>query len=188
MSFPRSTTVTLLDPSHYRRTPWKNGGGVTIDIAEQEGLWRFGRTPITSPGPFSDYSGFDRIQIIVRGRGLVLQTPDGELNLRRPFVPVRFAGETPITSRLEAGAVDVVNLIGRRDAVRIQLDLTQTRGDLALAPGVHLAYCANGPATLSYAGQRHDLVTHHTLRIDASGPTTLRCEAGRALLASITDI
>jgi len=27
--------IALLDPASYRRTPWKNGGGVTIDIAEE---------------------------------------------------------------------------------------------------------------------------------------------------------
>ena len=34
------------------------------------------------------------------------------------FKPVAFAGETPIVSRLEAGAVEVVNLIGNRAGVR----------------------------------------------------------------------
>jgi uncharacterized protein len=46
--------ITPLDPAGYRRTPWKNGGGVTVDIAEHEDAWRFGRTPITTAGPFSD--------------------------------------------------------------------------------------------------------------------------------------
>ena len=26
--------ITRLDPKTYRRTPWKNGGGVTVDIAD----------------------------------------------------------------------------------------------------------------------------------------------------------
>ena len=74
--------VVRLDPRAYRRTPWKNGGGITVDIAEDGDVWRFGRTPIVAPGPFSDYSGFDRLQVLVAGRGLVLQTPDGEHGTR----------------------------------------------------------------------------------------------------------
>jgi len=26
--------IMRLDPAAYRRTPWKNGGGITIDIAD----------------------------------------------------------------------------------------------------------------------------------------------------------
>ena len=186
MTHSRGVAITRLDPSHYRRTPWKNGGGVTIDISEQDGLWRFGRTPITAPGPFSDYSAFDRVQVLVAGRGLVLQTPDGDLDVRTPFRPVRFAGETPITSRLEAGPVEVVNLIGRRAAVRIDLGVVEGGDGASLPPGVHIVYCADGPATVSLDGRQHKLADHHGLRIDTAGPTTLRCEAGRVLLAGIT--
>ena len=56
-----------LDPKAYRRTPWKNGGGVTIDIADDYApgaapgswsgmLWRLGHTQIVEPAPFSDLS------------------------------------------------------------------------------------------------------------------------------------
>ena len=131
--------ITLLDPSQYRRTPWKNGGGVTVDIAEQDDVWRFGRTPITAPGPFSDYAGFDRLQVLVAGRGLVLDTPDGEIDVRTPFKPVRFNGETRIVSRLESGPVEVVNLIGARAKVRIALDVLRSDGALTVEPGTHLA-------------------------------------------------
>ena len=60
--------ITRLDPGRYRRTPWKNGGGVTRRHRRARRVWRFGRTPITAPGPFSDYSGFDRLQVLVAGQ------------------------------------------------------------------------------------------------------------------------
>src|ERR1700754_5137081 len=124
--------LTALDPAGYRHMPWKNGGGVTTDIAVSmlpgfaagswEGIvWRFSRTAIVTPGAFSDLSGYDRELALVSGAGLVLETADGEIDVRLPFQPVRFAGETKITSRLEAGAVEVVNLIGDRSRVSIEL-------------------------------------------------------------------
>ena len=77
--------IEPLDPSDYRHTPWKNGGGVTVDIVlvtdKDAEVWRFGRTPIVQPGPFSDYSGFDRVQVLVAGSGLVLKTPEGEIDV-----------------------------------------------------------------------------------------------------------
>lgn len=173
--------ITRLDPAQYRRTPWKNGGGTTTDIAEQDDVWRFGRTPITTPGPFSDYSGFDRVQVLVAGRGLVLETPDGEIDVRTPFKPVHFTGETPITSRLEAGPVEVVNLIGKRSAVAIDLVVLEAGQSIRLAQGIHLAYAAAGAATVD--GQ--DVPADHCLRIDG-GPAMLACQAGLVVLGSVT--
>ncbi len=177
--------ITPLDPSHYRRTPWKNGGGVTVDIAEQDGVWRFGRTPITTAGPFSDYAGFDRLQVLVAGRGLVLDTPDGEIDVRTPLKPVRFAGETPIVSRLEAGPVEVVNLIGARATVRIALEVLQAGRTLGVEAGTHLAYAAQGAAALDIDGKTWRLAADHALRIDAAAPTMIAGNSGVLLLGSI---
>jgi environmental stress-induced protein Ves len=177
--------ITRLDPSAYRRTPWKNGGGTTIDIAEQDGIWRFGRTPITVAGPFSDYTGFDRLQVLVAGRGLVLETPKGEIDVRVPFRPVRFAGETPIRSRLEAGPVEVVNLIGARAKARIDLEVLQPGDRHNIEAGTRIAYAATGAAALEVDGTGHALAADHALHIAASRPTMIACRGGVVLLGSI---
>ncbi len=177
--------ITRLDPSQYRRTPWKNGGGVTLDIAEQDDVWRFGRTPITTAGPFSDYAGFDRLQVLVAGHGLVLDTPDGEINVRTPFKPVRFTGETRIVSRLEAGPVEVVNLIGARAMVRIDLEVLKADSALTVEAGMHLAYAADGSAALDIDGTPHRLAADHALRIEVSGPTIIKGIGGVLLLGSV---
>jgi environmental stress-induced protein Ves len=177
--------ITRIDPSHYRRTPWKNGGGVTVDIAGQDDVWRFGRTPITAAGPFSDYAGFDRLQVLVAGHGLVLDTPDGEIDVRTPFKPVRFTGETRIVSRLESGPVEVVNLIGARARVRIALEVLTAGRALTVEAGTHLAYAAHGAAALDVEGTPHRLAADHTLRIEVSGPTVIEGTGGVLLLGSI---
>jgi environmental stress-induced protein Ves len=174
-----------LDPAGYRRTPWKNGGGVTVDIAEHQDAWRFGRTPITAPGPFSDYTGFDRVQVLVAGSGLVLQTPDGELDLRTPLKPVAFAGETAIMSRLEEGPVEVVNLIGNRARVRIDLQVLRAGAALGRSAGTHIAYAAVGPAALAIDGQPHRLAADHALRLEVASPTMVACTEGVLLLGSV---
>lgn len=177
--------IAPIDPSHYRRTPWKNGGGVTVDIAGQDDVWRLGRTPITVAGPFSDYAGFDRLQVLVAGHGLVLDTPDGEIDVRMPFRPVRFAGETPITSRLESGPVEVVNLIGARATVRIALEVLEDGRTLTVEAGTHLAYAAQGGAALDISGTPHRLAADHALRIELAAPTTIKGIGGILLLGSI---
>jgi hypothetical protein len=177
--------ITPLDPAGYRRTPWKNGGGVTVDIAEHEDAWRFGRTPITTPGPFSDYSGFDRAQVLVAGRGLVLKTPDGEIDVRTPLKPVAFAGETPIVSRLESGPVEVVNLIGNRAKVRVDLQVLHAGAAMGRSAGTHIVYAAHGSATLAIDGAAHRLAADHALRLDVGSPTMVACTGGVLLLGSV---
>jgi environmental stress-induced protein Ves len=178
--------LRILGPHDYRRTPWKNGGGVTTDIAHDGEVWRFSRTPITTPGPFSDYAGFDRMQVLVGGHGLVLETPDGEIDVRTPFKPVRFAGELAIVSRLEAGAVEVLNLIGDRARVALDLAVLDAGEDRRLGPGLHIAYCPSGSAIVRLGEARHGLTADHALRLEQAEGVVLACAAGRIVLASVT--
>jgi environmental stress-induced protein Ves len=178
--------VTPLEPRHYRRTPWKNGGGITTDIAHDGEVWRFSRTPITTSGPFSDYAGFDRMQVLVGGHGLVLETPDGEIDVRTPFKPVRFAGELAIVSRLEAGPVEVLNLLGDRARVGLDLVVLDAGDSRHLGPGLHVAYCPGGAAAVQLGEARHALAADHALRIEQAEGVVLACAAGRIVLGSVT--
>ncbi len=177
--------IERLDPSQYKHTPWKNGGGTTITLAEQSGVWQLGRTPITTAGPFSDYSGFDRLQVLVAGSGLVLETPDGEIDVRTPLQPVRFAGETRIASRLEAGPVEVVNLIGLRAFVRLGLSILAPGEGHTLGKGTHFVYCPEGTAEVTAAAQPFTVAADHGLRIEGEDQTMLSCRQGRVIVASI---
>ena len=178
--------LTLLDPASYLRTPWKNGGGTTVDIAFSGDVWRFGRTPIVQPGPFSDYAGFDRVQVLVSGSGLVLETPQGEIDVRQPFRPVRFAGETPIVSRLEAGPVEVVNLIGARAQVRVDIAVLDEDRTLLLQPGTHIVYSPHGDAAVAVQGNERKLASDYALRLDIPVPTRLSGRVGCLLVGSIS--
>jgi environmental stress-induced protein Ves len=184
--------ITPLDPDHYVRTPWKNGGGVTTDIALDDDtggdVWRFSRTPITVAGPFSDYTGFDRLQVLVAGSGLVLQAPTGEIDVRQPFRPVRFAGETPIVSRLESGPVEVVNLMGDRSRVGIDLAVLEAGQTRDLGPALHIAYCPSGRARLRIDDETYDLDADGGLKIERSKESVAACLTGLIVLGSVTSV
>jgi environmental stress-induced protein Ves len=191
--------LVTIDPSTYRHTPWKNGGGVTIDIAESrlpgfapgswEGMvWRFGRTAIVTPGPFSDLSGFDRQQILVSGLGLVLETPVGEIDVRQPFKPVRFAGETAIVSRLEAGPVEVVNLMGDRSRVSIELSCLTGGATQSCPAGDHVIYAAATSCDLTVNGTACEIAIGHAIRIDAKESFTVASRLGTAIVACIVPV
>ena len=188
--------LAAIDPAAFRHTPWKNGGGVTIDIAGASRpdatpaewaatIWRFGRTSIDTGAPFSDLSGFDRMQVVVAGRGLVLETPAGEIDVREPFVPVRFHGETAIVSRLEAGPVEVVNLIGDRSRVAIDLRVLEAGSRLALTSGIHLLYAAVEPCELHCDEVPCTIAVGHAIQLDCGSGAEVRCARGRTLVGSV---
>ncbi len=188
--------LTTLHPADFTRTPWKNGGGVSIDIAAEYDaeapagtggslVWRLGRTTIASAGPFSDLTGYDRQQVVVAGRGLVLETPQGEIDLRLPFQPVAYDGGLAITSRLEDGPVEVVNLIADRSRTRIAITVITQGAAMPLEPGIHLVYAAAGPLAVALGEQALAVASDHALRVDAGRAATLHGECGRGLLASI---
>jgi environmental stress-induced protein Ves len=186
-------TIARLDPARYRRTPWKNGGGEMVVIADGGGegwgasgvAWHFGRTAIVQPGPFSDLSGFERLQVVIKGRGLVLVTPTSEISLRMPFQTRRYDGGTPIVTRLEDGAVEVVNLIADRKSFDINLRVGEAGEAIDLAPGEHIVHAPVEPVAIEIAGQHYELPEDHALRAGVDAWTDCLVVSGRALIGSI---
>ncbi len=188
--------LTALPASGFRRTPWKNGGGVSTDIADcyrpdaEPGawdgvIWRLGRTRIVTPGPFSDLTGYERQQVVIAGKGLMLVTPDGEIDLREPFRPARYDGGTPITTRLEHGPVEVVNLIADRRLCEIALIVLRSGVSTEPPAGLHLLYAPDATATGDAAGQGFAIEAGDALRIESDAPCRLSVTGGIALLATI---
>lgn len=94
--------------------PWKNGGGITRDIAaHREGetlLWRLSMADVDGDGPFSTFAGLTRVLTVIRGSGMVLHSPESDLPADYAC-PVTFDGATPITASLTSGSIRDFNLM-----------------------------------------------------------------------------
>lgn len=188
--------MKLLTPADYVEFPWKNGRGVTTDIAAlyrpgatsrdwTEMLWRFGRTPIPESGPYSDLTGFERLQVLIAGDGFKIHTEDGTVHrdLSRAYVPVRYDGGLKLTGRLNAGPVETVNLLYRRDAFDGDLHAPAPGTELKLEAGTHLIHAPDGEAKIGIDGTAHTLADRHAIRID--GTLDFSSGSGRVLVASL---
>lgn len=104
----------IIPPDQFLTSRWKNGGGVTHEIARADGpdrwLWRISIAEVARDGPFSYFPGMARILTVIEGEGMVLETPDGDLSAE-PLLPVRFSGETPVHGRLKDGPIRDLNVI-----------------------------------------------------------------------------
>jgi environmental stress-induced protein Ves len=111
----------LLQPSDYVRMPWKNGGGVTAEIAlHPPGSswetfdWRVSTAAIAGDAPFSSFPGVDRTLVLLGGAGIRLGGDGHAIELRTPFEPYAFSGDDRIGCTLLDGPVRDFNLMTRR--------------------------------------------------------------------------
>jgi uncharacterized protein len=187
--------VEPLAPEGYRRIPWKNDRGelVVIDCEGGESwqkmgvAWHFGRTTIIEEGPFSDYTGYERLQVVTKGAGLVLIAPDHEIDLRLPMHPRRYDGGTPIRTLLEKGPVEVVNLIADRARFDIDLRVVNGGAEIICESGRHVVYAPIGAAQLEIDGRAYTLAEDQALRVRADSGTNVKVEIGQVILGSIRD-
>ena len=191
--------TTLLKSEDYTRSPWRNGGGIFTDIADayrpdaavknwDSLLWRFASTPIVTPGPFSYMPGIDRLQMVIGGRGLVLRARGQEFDEREPFTTVRFTGEMEIVTELEAGPVEVVNLMARRGAAEIELVALREAGEWPLLAGTHLVYALSGDCSIRLNSEEFVIPGGSTLKVELTEASRLTLVSGPAVLASIQPI
>ena len=107
--------------------PWRNGGGVTRQIAGHPGAasgpgavsghdggwdWRISIAEVSKAGDFSPFPGMERVLTVVEGE-LLLLTVDGAEHPLEKYRAFRFSGEAGTTCALPTGDVRNLNVITR---------------------------------------------------------------------------
>ncbi|WP_118179777.1 HutD family protein [Paraburkholderia phosphatilytica] len=202
---------TLIRSAELVASPWKNGGGVTSEIAigiadatrsgANDGsqparldtfAWRVSLADVAQPGPFSRFVGIDRVLVLLSGAGMLLdeRSGDGDTQhthaLAKPLDVARFAGETVIDARLVDGPTRDFNLMTRRGVASGEVDVWRGAGTHTLMAHVVLLFCASGETTVSVSGEAPvRLLQDDTLRFDADPPhaLTIDVQGDGALLA-----
>jgi environmental stress-induced protein Ves len=114
--------VRIIRGKDCKTTPWKNGGGSTIEIAAgpagssfETFDWRISMAQVGCDGPFSDFPGIDRTLAVLKGSGLVLTIGTGApVTISRGADPVSFPGDVQTSARLVAGEINDLNVMTRR--------------------------------------------------------------------------
>ncbi|MEL4070391.1 HutD family protein [Ochrobactrum sp. GPK 3] len=113
--------VTLLKAENHRRMPWKNGGGVTVEIAvHPQGAsvddfdWRISMATVANDGPFSVFPGIDRTLSVLEGDGILLDVDGQQSTLTRDSAPLAFAADSHSAARLIGSAITDLNVMTRR--------------------------------------------------------------------------
>jgi len=118
--------------SSIRPEPWRNGGGVTREIARHpreaspDGSWdwRVSIAEVGKAGDFSAFPGMERVISVIDGELLVL-TVDGEEHAMERYRPFRFSGDAATSSALPTGNIRDLNVITRRGAFKGYLSILE---------------------------------------------------------------
>lgn len=120
---------------HVRR-PWRNGGGMTAEVAAwppgtdagSDFAWRVSFADVAGSGDFSTFPGVDRVIMLIDGPPMTLELP-GERTVLRPFVPYSFDGGVPVRCSVTAPTRDL-NVMTRRGQASATVELLDTtRGE-----------------------------------------------------------
>lgn len=163
----RQDMMRIVRTSEQRAMPWKNGGGVTYEVAVfPEGPrsldafdWRVSMAQVAADGPFSLFPGIDRSLAIVAGEGITLRIAGRDAVTIGPHAPpVRFSGDQPATATLRAGAVIDLNVMTRRTQWRHDLTREVVAGDRLFASrtGITMVIVATGELRLGNTDRMSD--------------------------------
>lgn len=174
-------TFTVLRAADRRAVPWKNGGGVTREIAAwppgsgfDDFAWRISMADVREDGPFSSFPGVDRMLMVLEGELRLTLQGVGVFDLSPCSAPLAFSGAAPVCATLTAGPVLDLNVMTRRSEAFAHIERVASSADIPAAPGSRLVFAlADGVRVHSVDGvqslRRHDaLLTKTGMRVAAS--------------------
>ncbi len=114
------TTFQIIRATDCPEVPWKNGGGTTREIAVfppdagmDTFLWRLSMAKVETAGPFSAFTGIDRVLAVLDGT-LVLTGPNLDVRLDAGTPPQPFDGGAAVFGEPLGGPVLDLNAMARR--------------------------------------------------------------------------
>ncbi|MCP1650506.1 HutD/Ves family protein [Pseudomonas nitroreducens] len=126
--------VRILRAADYPAMPWKNGAGTTREIVRDagDGLegfgWRMSIADVGAPGPFSAFSGYQRVISVLEGEGMRLQVDGVDSRDLKALDAFAFDGASTVDCSLLGGAIRDFNLIYSPTRYRARLQWLKVDG------------------------------------------------------------
>lgn len=166
----------------YKRMPWKNGGGETVEIAifpadasVETFEWRISMATVANDGPFSIFRGIDRTLSILQGNGMALAIEnDNPVLLTKASPPLPFPADVRVHATLPDGAIVDLNVMTRRDTWRHRVHRHVGPLSSAETTATQTLLLAVGPVTVSGAGAVHHLKDMDALMLEAGLSISVR--------------
>lgn len=173
-------------------SPWKNGGGITREVAAwppgagfDDFAWRVSMAEVRVDGPFSAFPGVDRILAVLEGRLALAVEGVGAFDLTPASPPAAFPGDAATVGRMLGGPVLDLNVMLRRGVARahVEVDLLASGAPLHRAAGARLVVAGGGGVRVKLGGQVADLSRLDAVMAHAEdGPLAVSVGASEATI------
>lgn len=185
---------SIITPVQYKTLPWKNGNGQTTEMAIDENgtlecfNWRISQTTIKESGAFSDFTGYQRHQVLLDGQGMKLEH-DGVMSdeLSEPLDVAAYDGGCKTVGTLKGGAITVLNLITRASRYDVSVETYSERTTVELPQGqLCFVYCLDAEAVVTADDLR--LPPVHLLQVTEEDNYGLKVTGERMIVACLKRI
>lgn len=129
-----TASFAVLRAAQRAAVPWKNGGGLTREVAvHPRGSdfasfdWRVSIAEIAAPGPFSVFPDIDRRMVVLAGRLTLAIDGSVPLTLTTESPAVAFAGDVAAFAEPHGGPVVDLNVMTRRGRCTAELTRLEIR-------------------------------------------------------------
>jgi environmental stress-induced protein Ves len=188
-------TAEILRAADRPATSWRNGGGITHEVARgpagPEGGdfdWRISIAEVGAPGPFSAYQGVRRTIALIDGAALTLII-DGERHELGLYQPLTFDGASVTSCELPAGPtrdLNVMTTLGQADAaIEIRRLTSAEPSPVDSADPLVLIALAGSLTVTAGSGGPVGLAALDALRWAGPGSATV-CGPGVVAVVSVT--
>ncbi|MBK3745759.1 HutD family protein [Paraburkholderia aspalathi] len=147
--------------------PWKNGGGVTVEIAiHPQGAsvdnfdWRISTATVSADGPFSVFTGIDRTLSVLDGDGIVLVVAGlNDKILKGVTAPFSFPADSATSAKLIGSAITDLNVMTRRGRFRHSVQRHLIDGNLSLIASAEtiVVFCNDGAIEITADNESENL-------------------------------
>lgn len=147
------TPYIVLRSTQFKARPWKNGLGITYEIARdlsEPYLWRMSSAELKDSGSFSIFSGYQRHLILFPEASITLQFGDREKSLK-VGEHFEFSGDQPVHCQVHIPGMDL-NIFALRDLTKTSISTYRLKNQDSLripfSRDEHFIICISGRLVL----------------------------------------
>jgi len=129
-----------ISPESFKTIPWKNGKGKTIEVAINEGGtldnfdWRLSMADVVEDGEFSNFSGYLRNLVLIKGNAIILHHNNQDSNELKSYLDfATFDGGNQTSGQLPNGAITDFNIITNIEKYSVNVITSTAHSQLTLS-------------------------------------------------------